>query len=81
MRVIDGGGHILDAKYFVEPQGGQLALILESRTGKPPRNADYKPALNILLTRLGALGAVMWDAVVDSKNMKAQGVSDSDRRL
>jgi hypothetical protein len=81
MRVIDGSGRMLDAKYFVEPVGAQLTLVLESRTGKPPRNPEYKPTLKILLTRLAALKAILRDALVDSSVTRSGGYPDADRRI
>jgi hypothetical protein len=81
MRVIDGSGRVLDAKYFVEPVDAQLTLVLESRTGKPPRNSEYKPTLKILLTRLAALNAILRDALVDSSVTQSRGYPDADRRI
>src|SRR5262249_31381816 len=57
------------------------ALILESRSGTPPRNADYKPALTALLSRLALLNAVLLDAVVDSSMTQAGGLPASARRI
>jgi hypothetical protein len=66
MRVIDSSGRYLDAQYLVEPDGDRLALILESRAGRPARNSECSPALTLLLTRLAAPDAVLADALVDS---------------
>lgn len=60
-RLVDDHGQALEAEYHVEADGGQLGLILESRSGmpagRPPRNPDYNRAQTVLLTRLGALKA------------------------
>ncbi|MGC4886378.1 hypothetical protein [Micromonospora sp. DT227] len=45
----DDSGRVLDAEYAVEPDGDYLAVILESMSGRakgrPPRDTDYRPAL------------------------------------
>jgi hypothetical protein len=79
MRVIDSSGRFLDAQYLVEPDGGRLALILESRGGRPARNSEYNPALTLLLTRLAALDAVLADALVDSD--RTRHLPEADRRI
>lgn len=81
MQVTDGGGRKLDAKYAVEPVGAQLSLVLESRTGKPPRNSEYKGALQILLRRLAVLNAILRDALVDSSVTQSAGYLAADRRI
>ena len=84
-RLVDDHGQSLDAEYRVEADGGQLALILESRSGmsgaRPPRNPDYNRAETVLLTRLAALKAVLTDALVDSRYTQQMGVPEADRRL
>ncbi len=72
MKVIDASGRLLDAEYSVAPDGGRLALILESSSGRgkgqPRRNSEYGPALELLLDRLKQQGAVLVSALVDSQN-------------
>jgi hypothetical protein len=84
-RLADDHGQVLDAEYLLEADGGQLALILESRSGmsgaRPPRNPDYNRALTVLLTRLAALNAVLTDALVDSRYTQQMGVPEADRKL
>lgn len=68
-----------------KPDGGYLALIMESRSGmsgtRAPRNTDYNRVLTILLARLGMLGAVLVDALVDPRHTQDLGLPEADRRL
>jgi hypothetical protein len=68
--MVDDRGHELDADYHGEPDGLHIALILESRGGRnppqTPRNQDYNPVLELLLARLGKLGAELVDALLDT---------------
>lgn len=83
MKVIDASGRPLDAEYSVVPDGGGLALILESSSGRgkgqPRRNGEYGPALELLLGRLKQVAAVLVSAVVDSQNTLS--LSAAARRL
>ena len=85
MRLVDDRGRVLDAEYAVEADGSYLALIMDSRSGtsgsRPPRNPDYNQALIVLLERLAQLGAVLVDALVDSRHTQELGLQESDRRL
>lgn len=67
----DDRGRVLDAEYSVEPDGDHVAVILESMSGRadgrPPRNTDYRLALELLLRRLKERRAVIEAAVVDSR--------------
>lgn len=84
-HLVDGHGQALTAEYSIEDDGGQLALILESRSGmsgaRPPRNPDYNRALGILLARLASLDAVLLDALVDSGYTRRLGMPETERRL
>jgi hypothetical protein len=82
----DDDGTVLDAEYHVETDGQVLALILESWGGgeagsSPPRNPDYNRALTTLLRRLARLDAVLVDALVDSRQTRARGLPEADRRI
>ena len=70
--MVDDRGRVLAADYFVEADGAHFALVMESRSGmsglRAPRNPDYNRALTVLLARLGMLGAVLVEAVVDSRH-------------
>jgi hypothetical protein len=75
VHATDDNGQELDAEYSVEPDGDGLALILESSGGKVltstrPRNADYTPALAVLLRRLQERDAFLLAALVDSRNVR-----------
>ena len=78
MHLVDDHGQAMDAEYFVEADGGHLAVIMESRSGmsgmRTPRNPDYNRALNVLLARLGLLNAVLVDALVDSRHTQDLGL-------
>jgi hypothetical protein len=78
--------HGPDAEYHVEREGPALALVLESSSGRkigsrPPRNPDYNLALTTLLTRLAHLGAVVVDALVDSRQTMALALPETTRRI
>jgi 5-methylcytosine-specific restriction enzyme A len=85
VQLVDDGGRVLDAEYLVEPDGSYLAVVMDSRSGqsgsRSPRNPDYNRALMLLLARLGQLGAVMADALVDSRHTQELAVPESDRKL
>jgi Domain of unknown function (DUF3883) len=70
VRPIANTGEVLDASFHVEPLNGNPTVVLESRFGQV-RNPDYNPALDLLLTRLRAHGAVITDAIVDSTVSRA----------
>ncbi|PKV76458.1 HNH endonuclease [Nocardia fluminea] len=83
MKMIDAAGLELDAEYSVEPDDGHLALILASSSGRwrgqRRRNADYGPALELLISRLQQFEAVVVSAVVDSRNTST--LPESERSL
>lgn len=85
MRPSDAAGNVLDAMYSVVPDGTRVALIMESRSGRsagrPGRNADYNPALAILLERLGCLDATLVDAFVDSRTTQMLGTPEAEKRI
>ena len=85
MYVVEDHRGALVAEYSVEADGGHLALIMESRSGssgsRVARNPDYNRALTVLLARLGKLGAVLVDALVDSRYTQDLGLPEADRRL
>jgi hypothetical protein len=85
MYAEDDGGRRLDAEYTVEADNDWVALILQSASGasssRPARNTQYRPALELLLTRLKELNAVLEDALVDSTHTNRLGLPEDERRL
>jgi hypothetical protein len=85
MHVHDAAGRPLNATFSAEPEGNWVALIMESRSGRaagrPGRNADYNPALTLLLERLARLDATLVAALVDSRKTQALGIPEMKRRL
>jgi hypothetical protein len=85
MQPFDAAGNVLNARFSVIPDGTRVALIMESRSGRaaatPGRNADYNPALAILLERLGRLDATLVDALVDSRRTQMLGTPEAERRI
>jgi hypothetical protein len=72
MKPMDNNGRQLDAIFAVEPNPEGAYLILESRGGgeggpRAPRNADYSKGMELLLSRLGAQGAILRDVEVFSR--------------
>jgi hypothetical protein len=80
--VRDDDGHALDAEYSVERDGDFLAVLLESASGpsgsRPARNTDYRKGQAILLDRLRALGAVLHDALVDSRYTRRNDIPEAE---
>lgn len=85
VQLRDDDGRVLDAEFVIEPDGPNLAVIMDSRSGgsgsRPPRNPDYNRALAVLLTRLGQLDAVLVDALVDSRHTRELALPELARRL
>ncbi len=81
MHLLDDDGQELDANYSVETDGTHLDVIMESRSGTPPRNPAYNRTLTVLLTRLGTLDTVLADAWVDSRWTQRMGIPAAERRL
>ena len=85
MYAEDDDGRRLDAEYMVEADNDCVALVLGSASGasssRPARNPQYRPALELLLTRLKQLDAVLEDALVDSAHTNRLGLPEDKRRL
>lgn len=85
MYAEDDNGERLDAEYTVEADSGWVALVLGSGSGasssRPATNPQYKPVLELLLTRLKELDAVLEDALVDSAHTQRLGLTEDERRL
>lgn len=78
MHVFDDDGSPLRSRFSVEPYEGATSLVLEAAWGRPAR--DYPRALRLLLGRLQDTGAVITDAIVDSR-VSRELPDDDDRRL
>ncbi|WP_149167759.1 hypothetical protein [Azospirillum brasilense] len=76
MKPCDSRGVQLNAEFSLEPAENGFDLILESWSGRTDapsaRNPDYAKALELLLLRLGQIGAQLRNGVVDSKPMRRQ---------
>jgi hypothetical protein len=85
MHLVDDDGMPMNADYHGEPDEPYIALILESRSGRPgaqpDRNEAYDQVLDILLARLGMLDARLMDALVDSRHTQRLGIPEAERRL
>lgn len=85
MQVIDSAGRLLNANYSIEPAPPCVDLIMYSRSGRSGassgRNADYNPALTLLLERLGVLKATLLDAWVDSGRTRELEIPESKRKI
>lgn len=84
MRPFDDSGRELDALYSVEPRPDGFDLIVESRGGSDhgpnaARNSEYAPALELHLSRMGALGMLLQDLQVASSI--AMKLSEQSRRV
>ncbi|MDB4724710.1 DUF3883 domain-containing protein [Planctomycetota bacterium] len=77
MKLTDNNGKQLDAEFVLARLGESLVLTLESRGGG--RNNDYRAGLELLLDRLGQLGAVLEDIQVSSRDTAT--LPDEERRV
>jgi hypothetical protein len=75
----ESSGTPIDATFELELLGGHFSLIVQSRSGRGRRNSNYDRGLELILERLGALGATLVDAYVDSRNTQSMTVGE--RRL
>lgn len=73
-------GRLLDASFSVERASSDHAVLAYESRG-PKRNVDYIVGLEVLLTRLQEMDAVLVDALVDTQATRRSGLSASERRL
>lgn len=75
----------LQATFSCRKNGDHWSLVLESRGGTrgtpSERNPDYSEGLVVLLERLSARQFVVADALLDSREVARQGLSEAERRL
>lgn len=83
LHPVDEGGRAVRASFRVEAVDGQITVYVGSRGGTigtpSETNAEYNVGLQLLLERLGQIGATIEDAVVDSTRVRA--LPRSERRL
>jgi Domain of unknown function (DUF3883) len=78
MHIVDDRRGILHSTFSVELFAGEQTVVLDAAWGAASR--DYPTALRVLLERLQSLGAVITDAIVDSRVTRALP-SHAERRL
>ena len=75
MKPTTDQGAVLDALFEVEQDDAGFSILMESRggssKGNPATNPDYNPALELLLSRLAALGASIEACLVESTKIAA----------
>lgn len=81
---VAAGGRLIDAAFSIETVLGQpISILFESAGGAAPggkpRNPEYVEGIDVVLARLGELGATVLDAYVDSG--RTQDLPVPDRRL
>lgn len=68
------GGRTIDAEFVVESLDGRPTVVLESAGGKKSsasaRNVEYVDGLNLILSRLGSIGAQLVMAYLDTSTTK-----------
>ncbi|RAS71019.1 5-methylcytosine-specific restriction protein B [Lentzea atacamensis] len=84
MRATTDAGDVLDAEFEIEAEGDRLSLIMRSMGGKSSSrpngtNPDYNAALELLLSRLRDLGAVLENGIVDS--LRVQHLPEDQRTI
>lgn len=84
MRATTDAGDVLDAEFEVEAEGDRLSLIMRSMGGKSSSrpngtNPDYNATLELLLSRLRDLGAVLENGIVDS--LRVQHLPEEQRTI
>ena len=71
MQATTNAGEVLDAEFEIVSEGDRLALIMRSMSGRAKHrpngtNVQYNHALELLLSRLRDLGAVLESGIIDS---------------
>jgi hypothetical protein len=76
----DAAGRQLSFSFRVEQVGDELTILIQGRWHRD-HNRDYLPGLELLLSRLAALDAVLLDCWVDSEYTRRLGLSRKVCRL
>jgi hypothetical protein len=85
-NIYNNEGSPLDSHFLIKRvTDNEWQITIESRGGKigssNSRNADYSKGFQLLLQRLGKIGAILDDAFVDSQKMQNRGLSPGELRL
>ena len=75
------GSNAIDASFELETVDGSQTVVFHSRSGNPVRNAHYNEGLELLLERLGKLGAFLTAAAVDSADTRRANLPYEQRWL
>lgn len=76
-QTVCDGGQDLDAHFFVEHQGADLTVVVESAgSGPTPRNKDYDEGLRLILERLGRMHAQLQRVEVASSEAAGRPVQE-----
>jgi hypothetical protein len=78
--IYDADGRQLRFSFRVEQLGDELTILVQGRWHRD-HNRDYLPGLELLLSRLAALDAVLLDCWVDSEYTRRLGLSRKVCRL
>jgi len=78
---LDDNGQAVDATFKLEDDNGKICIVFESRGGRPLRNPDYNPGLELVFRRLGVLNAILEDVVNDSSEARVNFPDKEARRL
>lgn len=75
VQATDDTGVVLNAVFEIEPDSDGLALVMKSKSGRSSRYPDginprYNHTLELLLSRLRDLGAVLERGIVDSSRVR-----------
>jgi len=87
LYVHDNSGRPMAATFEAGLSDNAISLLFNSAGGKPKkpggvsRNADYPAGLELILRRLGQLGAILEDAYVDSRETHKKRLTLDERRL
>lgn len=84
--ICNDDGTPLEAHFLIKKiTNDEWNVTIESRGGTigtpNSRNKDYSEGFNLLIQRLGTIGATLLDALLDSQRMRSRGLSTNELRL